>query len=94
MDVDARERRPGGGRRDVPPRERRRKRAGPAATDRGTLMEKPTGLYTIQEPETPARSNVFQFNAIRSYPHGLVTARPLGAPWPRQVAWHDVPASA
>lgn len=61
-------------------------------------MEKPTDLYTIQEPETPADSNVFhlstnvfQLNAIRSYGHGLTTPRPLAAPWPRQVVWHDVP---
>jgi hypothetical protein len=32
-------------------------------------------------------TNVFQLNAIRSYEHGLVTPRPLGAPWPRQVDW-------
>jgi hypothetical protein len=58
------------------------------------MMEKPTGLYTIQEPEVPAdgnvfhlSTNVFQINAIRSYEHGLVTPRPLGAPWPRQVDW-------
>jgi hypothetical protein len=41
--------------------------------------------------EVPAQSNVFQINAIRSYFHGLATPRPLGAPWPRQVVWHDVP---
>ena len=50
-------------------------------------MKTPTGLYTIQEPETGADSNVFQINAIRSYEHGLVTPRPLAAPWPRQVDW-------
>ena len=55
-------------------------------------MEKPTDLYSIQEPEAPADdSNVFQLNAIRSYAHGLATARPLAAPWPRQVVWHDLP---
>ena len=57
-------------------------------------MKKPTELYTIQEPETAAESNVFQINAIRSYGHGLVTPRPIGPPWPRQVAWHDVRAPA
>ena len=56
-------------------------------------MEQHTGLYAIQEPEAPAPSNVFQLNTIRSYPHGLATPRPLGAPWPRQVAWHDFQAS-
>jgi hypothetical protein len=62
------------------------------------MMEKPTDLYTIQEPEAPADSNVFhlstnvfQLNAIRSYAHGLASARPLAAPWPRQVVWHDLP---
>ena len=57
-------------------------------------MEKPTELYSIQEPEVPADSNVFQLstnvfqlNAIRSYEHGLVFPRSLGAPWPRQVDW-------
>ena len=57
-------------------------------------MKTPTGLYTIQEPEAPAdgtifelSTNVFQINAIRSYEHGLVIPRPLGAPWPRQVDW-------
>jgi hypothetical protein len=50
-------------------------------------VKTPTGLYTIQEPEAGADSNVFQINAIRSYEHGLVTPRPLGAPWPRQVDW-------
>ena len=61
-------------------------------------MEKPTDLYTIQEPEAPAdgnvfqlSTNVFQLNAIRSYVHGLTTPRPLAAPWPRQVVWHDLP---
>jgi hypothetical protein len=45
-------------------------------------------LYAIQEPETPAESNVFQINAIRSYFHGLATPpRPLGPPWPRQIDW-------
>lgn len=57
-------------------------------------MKTPTDLYAIQEPEAPAdgnvfhlSTNVFQLNAIRSYEHGLVTPRPLGAPWPRQVDW-------
>ena len=54
-------------------------------------MEKRTGPYAIQEPKAPAASNVFQLNAIRSYFHGLATPRPIGPPWPRQVAWRDVP---
>ena len=60
-------------------------------------MEKPTGPQSVQ-PETPEDSNVFhlstnvfQLNAIRSYGHGLTTPRPLAAPWPRQVVWHDLP---
>ena len=54
-------------------------------------MKTPSELYTIQEPETPMASNVFRLNAIRSYAHGLASPRPLGAPWPRQVAWRDFP---
>ena len=49
-------------------------------------MEKPTEPHSSKTPET-ARSNVFELNAIRSYEHGLVFPRPLGAPWPRQVDW-------
>ena len=83
MDVDAGERCPDGG-----------GRGSDALAERRRLMEKPTGLYTIQEPEAPAddavfelSANVFQLNAIRSYEHGLVFPRPLAAPWPRQVDW-------
>ena len=76
MDVDASQRRPDGGRR-----------GGDALAERRRLMEKPTELYSIQEPEAPADGNVFQINAIRSYEHGLVFPRPLAAPWPRQVDW-------
>ena len=72
MDVDASERRPGGGR----------------GRSHGTpVMEQPAALKAVPQRE----SNVFQINAIRSYFHGLVTPRPIGAPWPRQVVWHDVP---
>ena len=45
-------------------------------------------LYTIGKPKAPA-SNVFQLNTIRSYTHGLVTARPLGCPLPPQLAWRE-----
>lgn len=48
-------------------------------------MEKPTELHASSNETT--ESNVFQINAIRSYEHGLVFPRPLGAPWPRQVDW-------
>lgn len=71
MDVDARERRPGGGRRRSP----------------GTPVMQPPAANTVPQRE----SNVYQINAIRSYFHGLVTPRPIGAPWPRQVVWRDVP---
>jgi hypothetical protein len=94
MDVDARERRPGGGGRCGHPRQRRRAERARPSTDRGPVMEQHTGLYAIQEPEAPVPSNVFQFNTIRCYSHGLVTPRPLEAPWPRQVEWHDFPARA
>jgi hypothetical protein len=76
MDVDASQRRADSGRR-----------GGDALEYRRRLMEKPTELHTTQEREATADSNVFQINAIRSYEHGLVTPRPLGAPWPRQVDW-------
>src|SRR5687767_12395781 len=85
MDVDASERRPDGRRRRSHEARRgrrhaRRADASPAADRRYPVMKTPTGLYTIQEPEAGADSNVFQINAIRSYEHGLVTPRPLGAP--------------
>lgn len=57
-------------------------------------MENRTRLCMIREREAPGESNVFQLNAIRSYFHGLATPRPIGAPWPRQVVWHDVPREA
>ena len=50
------------------------------------MMEKRTELYAIK---APAASNVFQLNTIRSYTHGLATARPLGRPWPLQIAWRE-----
>ena len=75
MDVDAGERGPDGGRR-----------GGDALAERRRVMEKPTELHTSKEPEA-AQGNVFQINAIRSYEHGLVFPRALGAPWPRQVDW-------
>jgi hypothetical protein len=53
------------------------------------------GAPVMQHPAAntalPRDSNVFQINAIRSYFHGLATPRPIGAPWPRQVVWRDVP---
>ena len=88
MDVDAGERRlDGGGLGSHAFQRSRQNRAGRAATDRRPMMEKLTELYAIREPKAPAASNVFQLNTIRSYAHGLATARPLGRPWPRQGAW-------
>ena len=74
MDVDARERRLGGG------------GSGSHEASR-TIMKPPPGLFLIEEPEAEAGSNVVGLNGIRSYPHGLVTAHAVCAPWPRQVDW-------
>ena len=83
MDVDESKHRPGRGRRGSHAlRRRRRKRAGPAGTDRRPVKDNRTKLYIIQEPEAPGESNVFQLNAIRSYFHGLATPHPVGPPWP------------
>jgi hypothetical protein len=71
MDVDASQRRPDGG-----------GRGSDAPAECRRLMEKPTEGNVFQ-----LSTNVFQLNAIRSYEHGLVFPRPLGAPWPRQVDW-------
>jgi hypothetical protein len=91
MDVDASERRPDGGRRGShearePRQDGRRRHAGLAGTDRRPVMDKRPELYVIREPETVARK-VLHLPGIRS--HGPATPRPLGRPWPRQVAWRD-----
>jgi hypothetical protein len=92
MDVDASERRPDGGRRgshkELQPRQyrRRRRHAGLAATDRRSVMDKPSELYVIREPETVERK-VLHLSGIRS--HGPAEARPVGRPWPRQAARRD-----
>ena len=80
MDVDASERRPDGGRRRSPPRKHARQ------AGRTPVIE-----LRLKPREVRPPSNVFQINAIRSYFHGLATPRPIGAPWPRQVVWRDVP---
>ena len=82
MDVDASERRPGGGGRSG-----HEKHAGPAATDCGPVMDKRSELYQIEEPEAPVKREVLHLTGIRS--HGPATPRPVGRPWPRQVAWRD-----
>jgi hypothetical protein len=50
-------------------------------------MEKRPELYTIQEPETPVEHKVIHLSGIRS--HGPADARPVGRPWPRQIAWRE-----
>jgi len=73
MDVDASERCPGGGRR---------------GSHEAPVMEKRPELYVIREPEAPeARKILHLSGGIRS--HGPATPRPVGRPWPRQVAWRD-----
>ena len=82
MDVDASERRPDGGRRgshETP--------ADPAATDCGPVMDKPSELYQIQEPEAPVKRAVLHLTGIQS--HGPASLRPVGPPWPPQVAWRE-----
>jgi hypothetical protein len=72
MDVDASERRPGGGRR---------------GSHEEQVMDKPSELYKIQEPETPVKRPVLHLTDIR--PHNPVDPRPLGRPWPQQVDWQE-----
>jgi len=82
--VDASERRPGAGGRgshETP--------ADPAATDCGPVMDKPSELYQIQEPEAPVKREVLHLRGIRS--HGPAESHFVGPPWPPQVAWRDVP---
>jgi len=82
MDVDASERRPGGGGRSG-----HETHAGPAAADCGPVMDKPSELYQIQEPEAPAKREILHLTGIRS--HGPATPRAVSRPWPRQVASRD-----
>ena len=49
-------------------------------------MDKRPDLYVIREPETVERK-VLHLRGIRS--HGPASPRPLGRPWPRQVAWRE-----
>ena len=78
--MDASERRPVGGGRGS-----HEGHAGPAATDRGPVMDKRSELYQIQEPEAPVKREVLHIRGIRS--HGPAVARRVGRPWPRQVDW-------
>jgi hypothetical protein len=82
MDVDASERRPGGGGRSG-----HETHAGPAATDCGPVMDKRSELYQIEEPEAPVKREVLHLTGIRS--HGPASPRPVGPPWPPQVAWRE-----
>lgn len=51
-------------------------------------MEKRPELYVIREPEAPAPNRTLHLSGgIRS--HGPAENRPVGPPWPRQVAWRD-----
>jgi hypothetical protein len=47
-------------------------------------MDKRPELYVIREPETVERK-VLHLSSLR----GVMEARALGRPWPRQVAWRD-----
>jgi hypothetical protein len=51
------------------------------------MMDKRPELYVIQEPEPPVERKVIHLAGIRS--HGPASPRPVGRPWPRQVAWRD-----
>jgi hypothetical protein len=51
------------------------------------MIDKPSELYQIQEPEAPAKREILHVTGIR--PQGLATPRALGRPWPRQVARRD-----
>jgi hypothetical protein len=80
MDVDASERRAGGGGRgshETP--------AGSAATGCGPMIDKRAGLYQIEEPEAPAKREVLHISGIRS--HGAAEMRRVERPWPRQLNW-------
>ena len=72
MDVDASERRPGGGRR---------------GSHEKAMIDKPSELYQIREPEAPAQREILHLTGIRS--HGPATPRAVSRPWPRQVASRD-----
>jgi hypothetical protein len=52
----------------------------------GPVMDERPESYVIREPETVERK-VLHRSGIR--PHGPARPRPLGRPWPRQVAWQD-----
>ena len=46
------------------------------------------GLYAIQEPAAPAKRATLHLKLICL--HQPAVPRPVGRPWPRQVAWRDV----
>ena len=50
------------------------------------------GLYTIQEPAAPAKRRTLHLKLICL--HQPASPRPIGRPWPRQVAWRDLPVRA
>jgi len=86
MDVDAGEHRLDGGGRGSHALQRRRNRAGRGATGRPSVKKRPE-LYVIREPEAPVERKVLHFTGIRS--HGPADPRPVGRPWPRQIAWRE-----
>ena len=45
-------------------------------------------LYAIEEPAAPAKRRTLHLKLICL--HQPAIPRPVGRPWPRQVAWRDV----
>jgi hypothetical protein len=87
MDVDARERRPGGGRRGSHAARRRAKRPASAQPGRGPVTDQPAALQAVEERQARAKRNVAYIKLICL--HSPAIARPVGRPWPRQVDWRS-----
>ena len=51
------------------------------------MMETEKQLYQIEEPQSEVKREVLHLSGIRS--HGPATAKPVGRPWPRQMAWRE-----
>ena len=56
------------------------------------MMQTTSELYTILEPAAAAKRRALHLKLICL--HQPAAARPIGRPWPRQVAWRDLPARA
>jgi hypothetical protein len=82
VDVDASERRPGGGGRGSHERH-----PGLAGTGCRPVTDKRPELVQIQEPEAPVKREVLHISGIRSA--GPATPRPVGRPWPRHISWRE-----